>query len=119
MSDERKIKFRYIFPDNYNPVYCNGTYGGVSPNGEIIANFFLERMPIPNSVIQNVNEDGTLSGIVEADPENLGETVIRYVSTGIVLSENSARSIYDWLGAQIQELDNRKEIQNNNTSESA
>ena len=36
---------------------------------------------------------------------------------GIVLSETGARSIYEWLGNQIQELDNRRAIQNSNTSE--
>lgn len=117
MSDERQIKFRYVFPENYNPVYCNGAYGGVSANGEIIANFFLERMPIPNSMTNSVNEDGSLSGVIATDPQDLGETVIRYVSAGIVLSETGARSIYEWLGNQIQELDNRRAIQNSNTSE--
>ena len=113
MNDNNKVKFRYVFPENYNPVYCNGAYGGISSQGEIVANFFLERMPIPNSITNSINNDGTLSGDIETDPEDLKETVIRYVSTGIILSENSARSIYQWLGKQINELENRKALKNN------
>lgn len=73
---------------------------------------FLERIPIPNSVTNSINPDGTLGGFVGIDPENLNETVIRYISTGIVLNEENAKSIYEWLGNQIQELENRKAMEN-------
>lgn len=112
MSENRHIKFRYIFPKDYNPVYCNGAYGGISTRGEIVANFFLERMPIPYSITTPVNEDGTLSGVASTAPEDMNETVIRYISTGIVLTENNAKSIYEWLGNHIQELERRKSIEN-------
>ncbi len=105
--DNKQIKFKYIFEGNYNPVCCSGTYGGISPNGEIVANFFYERMPIPNSVVHELNDDGTLSGVVALDPENLDNTVIRYVSNGIILNLDSAKAIYKWLGDQIQEIENR------------
>ena len=111
MNEEMLVKFKYIFPDNYNPIYCNGAFGGISTHGEIIANFFLERLPIPNSMTNSVNPDGTLGGVVSVDPENLDYIVIRHVSTGIVLNEESAKAIYAWLGDQIQELENRKSIQ--------
>ncbi|MBR6644036.1 MAG: hypothetical protein IKL28_10320 [Lachnospiraceae bacterium] len=110
MSEERQVKFKYVFDDNYSPVYCNGSYGGVSTNGEIIANFFLERMPIPKSITNEVNPDGTLSGIREIEPEDMEKTVIRHVNTGIILTEKSAMAIYEWLGSQIQELKNRKAL---------
>ena len=111
MSGKRKINFRYIFPEDYNPVYCNGAYGGVSSHGEIVANFFLERMPLPNVLTDEVNPDGSLNGVIATDPDDLNETIIRYVSTGLILSESSAKSIHKWLGKQIQELENRKTIQ--------
>ena len=111
MSEERQIKFKYGFPENYNPIYCNGAFGGISTHGEIVANFFLERMPIPNSMTNLVNPDGSLGGVVSVDPDTLDETVIRHVSTGIVLNEESAKAIHAWLGNQIQELENRKLLQ--------
>lgn len=110
MSEERQIRFKYVFSENYNPVYCNGAFGGVSTQGEIVVNFFMERMPIPNSVTNSINHDGTLGGIVVTDPENFNDTVIRYISTGIVLNLENAKSIHEWLGNQIQELENRKSM---------
>jgi len=112
MNEERQIIFKYVFPENYNPVYCNGAFGGVSTHGEIVANFFLERMPIPNSLTNVLHSDGSLGGVVSMDPETLDTTVIRHVSTGIVLNEESAKSIHAWLGNQIQELENRRIIRN-------
>ena len=112
MDEQHQIKFKYVFPENYNPVYCNGTFGGVSTSGEIVANFFLERMPIPNTMINSVNEDGSLGDVVKVDPEDLNGTVIRYVSAGIILSEAGAKTIYEWLGNQIKELENRRSILN-------
>ncbi len=108
MSNERSVKFRYIFSKDYNPVYCNGAYGGISPQGDIVANFFLERLPLPNFVTNSINSDGTLSGNISKDPEDLDNTFIRYVTNGIVLNEVGARAIYEWLGTQLAELENRK-----------
>ena len=34
------------------------------------------------------------------------------ISTGIVLNEENAKSIYEWLGSQIQELENLKAMGN-------
>lgn len=110
MDAERQIQFNYVFPENYNPLYCNGAFGGVSTRGEIIANFFFERMTIPKSMTHLVNPDGTLSGIVSVDPEDVDNNIVRYVTTGIVLSEESAESIYAWLGTQLQDLKLRKSM---------
>lgn len=108
MGDNRQIEFKYVFSEDYNPIYCNGAYGGVATQGEIIVNFYLERMPLPKSLTHEINPDGSLSGVVETDPSDLGSKVIRYVNSGIILNEASAKSIYEWLGRQICELESRK-----------
>lgn len=33
MEKPEKIKFKYIFKDDYNPKYVNGAFGGISPQG--------------------------------------------------------------------------------------
>ncbi len=106
--EERSIEFQYIFSDDYNPIYCNGAYGGVSTQGEIIVNFYLERMPIPNKMTHKLNADGTLGRVEKTDPDTLDSKVIRFVSSGIILSESSAKSIYNWLGSKINELEAKK-----------
>jgi len=95
----RELTFRYIFDDLYNPVYVNGAYGGLSPRGEIVMNFFLERTGLPYSQTHAVGDDGTLGKVVGKEPED--QVVVRFVTTGIVLSTESAKTIHKWLGEWI------------------
>ena len=100
------ITFKYIFKYDYNPVYVNGAHGGVSPRGEIVANFYLERQPLPNEITHALNPDGSIGAdIVAVDPENLNSTIVRYVSQGVVLNYQNAKVLYNWLGDKIAELE--------------
>jgi hypothetical protein len=103
---EPAISFKYIFKYDYNPVYVNGAHGGVSPRGEIVANFYLERQPLPNEITHAVNPDGSIGAdAIAVDPENLNSTIVRYVSSGVVLNYQNAKSLHTWLGDRIDELE--------------
>lgn len=100
------LSFKYIFTYDYNPVYINGAHGGISPRGEIIANFYLERPPLPNKITHAINPDGSIGAdVIETDPANLNSTIVRYVSSGVVLNYQNARALHDWLGDKIKELE--------------
>lgn len=100
------IKFKYIFTYDYNPVYVNGAHGGISPRGEIIANFYLERTPLPNELVHDITPEGAISpDPSRTEPDNLGGTLVRYVSNGIVLNYQNARELHAWLGDRIVELE--------------
>ncbi|RII28154.1 MAG: hypothetical protein CXR30_13150 [Geobacter sp.] len=100
------ISFKYIFKYDYNPVYINGAHGGLSPRGEIVANFYLERPPLPNEITHSINPDGSIGAdAVAVDPENLNNIIVRYVSNGVVLSHQNAKALHVWLGDKIEELE--------------
>lgn len=104
---EQEISFKYIFKYDYNPVYVNGAQGGISPRGEIIANFYLERPPLPNEITHAINPDGTIGAdVIAMDPEKLNSIIIRYVSSGVVLNHQNAKALHGWLGEKIAELEN-------------
>lgn len=106
-----QINFIYKFPEDYNPKYVNGAYGGVSPSGEIVANFYLERIPIPNKVEQEVKENGSLGAEIRTEPESHKRNLIRFVETGVVFDLRHAKEFYLWLGTKISELEQiEKEI---------
>jgi hypothetical protein len=100
-----QITFKYIFTYDYNPEYVNGAHGGVSPRGELIMNFYLERPPLPNSVSHEINRNGTIGPEATVDPADLNTSIVRYVSTGVVLSLQTARELHGWLGEKIRELE--------------
>lgn len=103
MSNE--IKFKYIFEEDYNPKYVNGAFGGVSPLGEIIVNFYLERIPLPYEDIHELNDNGQIGIMKERKPEDFNTIMIRYIQSGIVLSLEQAKSIHSWLGNNIKEAE--------------
>lgn len=109
MSERGKVQFKYVFQDDYNPEYCNGVYGGVNPHGEIVINFYFERFPIPHSVTNNVNLDGSLGEVASTSPENSDSMFIRYVTNGVVLDRSTAQALYDWLGNQLNVRNNAEE----------
>jgi hypothetical protein len=113
-QNKRRVKFKYIFSDDYNPTYANGARGGITPNGDLIINFYFERPPILNSEVYDVKEDGSLGNIVEKDPDDKESFVyVRFINNGIILKLNEAKAIYEWFGKQIETLEKllkRKEV---------
>lgn len=101
----KTINFKYKFSELYNPVYINGAYGGINPQGEIIMNFYLERSPIPKEEQYTIDELSVLTGPVTTDPEDHSQNIIRFVETGIVLNLENAKKINEWLGQHILQLE--------------
>lgn len=104
-SNDRNIKFKYIFTYDYNPVYTNGAHGGVTPRGELVVNFYQERPPIPNAVTNELNLNGTIGSEVAVDPEDLNRSLVRFVSNGVVMNHQTARELHAWLGEKVREME--------------
>lgn len=107
-DDKKEIRFKYIFADDYSPIYVNGVWGGVTPKGEVNMNFFLERHPVPHSVYYEVGPDGTMGKESRRDPDE--SMFIRHVQTGVVMNYGDAKAIHKWLGEQLQILEKRFKI---------
>jgi hypothetical protein len=103
MPKNQKITFKYIFADDYNPVFANGAWGGVNPSGEITINFYLERAGLPISETHQVDEKGVLGKVLEREPQE--QVIVRYVENGIVLNIEGAKIINNWLGQKIKEAE--------------
>lgn len=109
MATDNKVTFKYKYPDDYNPQYINGAQGGVNVQGEIVANFYFERLPLPNSVTHEINNDGLPGNVVATKPEDLPYSVLRYVQSGVVMNLEVAKQIHSWLGKHIELLENQKQ----------
>lgn len=108
--DKKSLKFKYIFSEDYNPVYVNGAQGGINPQGEIVANFYLERLALPNSQTQVVNPDGMLGEVINSEPADLNQSFVRFIKNGIVMNLQSAKSIHTWLGGLIEQSENAQKV---------
>jgi len=106
MSNKKnEMTFKYIFTYDYNPVYVNGAHGGVSPRGELVMNFYLERQPLPNAIVHEITPAGTIGPETEVEPSDLGRSLVRQVINGVVLNYNTARELHYWLGEKVKEME--------------
>jgi hypothetical protein len=100
-----EVTFKYIFNYAYNPVYVNGAHGGMTPRGELVMNFYLERPPLPQEITHEINPDGTIGDIVSEEPSDLKSSMVRYIDSGVVLNYETARNIHYWLGERLKEME--------------
>lgn len=98
------LKFKYKFSEEYNPVYANGAFGGVTPNGELVVNFYLERHAIPKSQTMALAPDGKLGEEIEREPDDHKSSMVRYVGPGVVLSPLAAAQIYSFIGQHLKSM---------------
>lgn len=105
VSKKPEVTFKYIFTYDYNPLYVNGAHGGVSPRGELVVNFYLERPPLPNEITHEINPNGTIGAETAVEPDDFAQSLVRFVPTGVVLNHQTARDFHHWLGEKIREME--------------
>lgn len=99
------IVFKYLFAEGYNPLYVNGAHGGISPRGEIIMNFYMERPAIPRSIGHELNQNGTIGTEISVEPSDLKNSIVRSVENGIIMNYQTAKDLHIWLGERLRELE--------------
>lgn len=112
MQEENKIKgissikSKYIFKKDYNPVYINGAQGGISPSGEVVINFYLQRNALPVSQTFDVTEEGVMGDETAVEPQDLKTSFVRVIENGIIMNYQTAKEIHRWLGNHLETLEN-------------
>lgn len=99
-----QVEFSYIFADTYNPVYVNGVHGGITPTGDIVANYYFERHPLPYSDTYKI-DGNTVGEKIATKPDKECMVYVRYVSTGTIMGLEAAKNFHAWLGERITELE--------------
>lgn len=101
-----KIKCKYIFSDDYNPIYVNGAQGGINTQGEIVVNFYLERNALPVSQTFEIKDEEIKSANeVESEPSDLKNSFVRVIENGVIMNYQTAKEIHKWLGNYIEKLE--------------
>lgn len=100
----RKLKAKFIFPDDYNPSYANGAWGGLNPHGEIIAHFYHERLGLPYEQELEIGADGKAKHTTTV-PDDHETVLVRYVVGGVTMDLDTAKRIHTWLGEKIDALE--------------
>jgi hypothetical protein len=118
-SKKPEMTFKYIFTYDYSPVYVNGAHGGISPRGELVMNFYLERQPLPNAISHEITSAGGIGPETDVEPSDLGRSMVRQVTNGVVLNYQTARELHFWLGEKVKEMEEIEQAKNAMAAEQA
>ena len=94
--EQTKICFNYIKSNHFRVVHCDGAIGTPTPQGNIAASFFSERLPIPQQTTQMLEPDGKLSTEL-LDQRVQRDGIVREVEVEMVMSAEVAESVAKWL----------------------
>ena len=106
MLNEDKGKehpFHYIKNESFRTSFASGVVGGITINGYIDMNFYIDRPSIPVKTILKFEQNPEAS-VTESIVENKDGS-IREVSTGIIMDLNTAKNFHKWLGDKISILE--------------
>src|SRR5215218_251428 len=90
-----KLQFHFIKSNAFRVVHVDGVWGGITPQLNIQMALFNERRPIPQSIVQEIQPDLSITEITSERVERLG--LVREVEIEAVLSVETARSLITWL----------------------
>lgn len=114
MTDEdvkppTKVKFIYRKTADYKQYFVNGAYGGFSPRGDFICDFFLEFKEFPMEQEGNINPETAQVDIIPIQSPETAE-IIREVRLGIVMSPQQMIHLRDWLDKRIVDFKEKYEV---------
>ncbi|MDR4509164.1 MAG: hypothetical protein MRJ65_13190 [Candidatus Brocadiaceae bacterium] len=103
VEDKRgNITFEYKVSPNYSVYAINGIQGGFNAQGDLVANLFYERSPIPRKITHALMEDESLGEEINRDSAN---AIIRHVMFGLSFNPRIARHIAKWFSNKADEYE--------------
>lgn len=103
--DKKEFRGEYRYSNNFKIEYANGILGNITGMGkDIIINFYFEKPQYPTKFTLHTQEEGILNEIYEG----ITLDVVREVLGGVVLNIDTAKSLYEWLGRNIEEAERMK-----------
>jgi len=96
MAEEKKITVSYRRSNEYKVMPATGAWGGPTPDGHLLANFFVEHASVPSYQTFPADESGKVDMRNARDSVASGD-LERELMVGIVLSPTTALSVAKWL----------------------
>ena len=108
MEPPEKIRIEYVKSNFFRVVHVDGAFGGTTPRLDLFITFYSERFPIPRILTYEMSPQGApIKEIVEERESKEG--IIRESEVGLLLDLPSAKSLLQWLGEKVAELEKTRE----------
>lgn len=92
-SEKTTAEITFIKDQEYRVYPATGAWGGVSPNGDVYVDFYIERRQTPDKLFLDFEGTKQVGERREPDPQNF----TRECLAGLVLKPSTARSIGEFL----------------------
>ena len=111
-----KARFIYNTPEDYEPIYINGVYGGLTPRGELLAHFFYEYAGTLEqesyNIVENMLDDESKKVIHRNFREENEIVYQRDLKVGIIIPASQIQSMINWMQEKLDILvESQKRIQ--------
>ncbi len=106
MEEQPKVRIEFEKSPHYRLMPADGAWGGPTPRGRIMVNFFVDIPSAPYSITHDLTEDGQLGTELERSPAVDGTIprVARELQVGVLLSLEDAEGVGRWLLEQVEML---------------
>lgn len=94
--------FDFSQSSDYKLYAANGAWGGITPRGDFMIEFFIEKSSRPESVKYRVKDKKSLGD--EISRKFSGEEFTREMQCGIIVTLNQAEILANWILQNLQAL---------------
>lgn len=95
---KNKFKIHFTKASSYKIIPATGAWGGPTPQGELLCNFFVEYRDAPDNIEMEI-EGGRAK-----EPERIEADFIRELQMGVIIRPDIAKSIGEWLVRKADEI---------------
>ncbi len=97
------LKQHFIKNSDFKTVLGSGIFGGITSGGFINMVIYTERVPLPDSITIEIEEEtGEVKGEISRETR---DGTLRELQMGIILDINTAKATVDWLNLHINNLE--------------
>ena len=100
-QDTSEIAIEFV-PASTPPIYCDGVWGGPTSRNYLSICFYLDRWPLPKTVIHQVTPNNLIGPEVERDVQ---KGLRREVVTEVIIDLLTAKDMIVWLQQQVESME--------------
>ena len=93
----QSVRFVYTQAPDYRIAAANGAYGGVTPQGDYLIEFYCERAQSPIVDEHRILPEGRLGEKLEAEGKSRPPQMERFVQFAVLMSPRQAKGLADWI----------------------
>ena len=98
MEQKKRINVTFQRGKDYHVYPISGAWGGLNPQGDLVADFYVERLSNPHRIeLEVLDDEGHTKEI-----QRLGEEMVREVVFTAVIKPEVAKAIGNWMNANAE-----------------